>query len=399
MFGYSAFRQANLRKSKYILDKKYYDDIVPLVNGTNVTRMKRIALESGVMHWQRAQKAAKDFSPSGSCQKYLLDVVDKEKSGKNEEVRDVLYELDELSGGHSSKSLQCAPPLVPFHNKLVPRKNLPKFKKGDDFTKEMLRIPKTFHFSTKSRCLPKELHQRIERWTQQFPSYSIILHDQDAVARLVNQEWREFPNLQRAVKCATHTGTRMIDIWRVLILYKYGGIYSDIDNWPEEKFRGAHAIPQNVSFFSFADAYKRPSPGFLCASIYHPIMYISMRYMIQNILDATKIGNATGPHVLWTAYKHSLAGSVVTRYKWKRLKQEKQNKQKLKKNKIWDEEFREIRYSWMETNTFHKGVSSIFLAVWMNESLQRDWHLTSFDFLCAYCHDEDVVWALRDNAF
>ena len=63
--------------------------------------------------------------------------------------------------------------------------------------------------------------------------------DEDAVARLVNQEWREFPNLQRALKCAAHTGTRMIDIWRVLILYKYGGVYSDIDNLLEDKFQSS----------------------------------------------------------------------------------------------------------------------------------------------------------------
>lgn len=49
-----------------------------------------------------------------------------------------------------------------------------------------------------------------------------------------------------------------IDVWRVLILYRYGGVYSDIDNWPGEKFDEATISP-NISGFFLSDAWERPS--------------------------------------------------------------------------------------------------------------------------------------------
>ena len=34
------------------------------------------------------------------------------------------------------------------------------------------------------------------------------------------------------MNCVLLKGTMVIDIWRVLILYKYGGMYTDVDNTP-----------------------------------------------------------------------------------------------------------------------------------------------------------------------
>ena len=92
------------------------------------------------------------------------------------------------------------------------------------------KIPKIIHMTSKGRCFTKAFADNIKQWTQ--PGYSFVLHDDEAVDKLFhNYEWSEFPLLRHILTCLT-SGAMKADLWRYLALWKWGGVYTDIDNAP-----------------------------------------------------------------------------------------------------------------------------------------------------------------------
>lgn len=198
----------------------------------------------------------------------------------------ILEELDALSGGPDALNLVCPYPLVPFQNRIV--------KSNDTISTERI-IPKVLHVSMKSRCLPQDLARIMDRWKLRFRNYSIFFHDDNAVQRLITgEEWPEFPGFHRAMKCVLLKGAMVIDIWRVLLLWKYGGVYTDIDNWPEDAFT-EDVIPANLTAFFFSDPNNRPSQWFMALEPRYPIMYESMLHVIHHIFE---MGNLRQPQLV-----------------------------------------------------------------------------------------------------
>ena len=215
--------------------------------------------------------------------------------------KDILDELDILStGGLETKSLECPHPLVKFQNVIVRNNNL----NSTSTEQQKLKIPKILHVSMKSRCMPRDLAKTLERWQEVLPNYSIFFHDDDAVARLIAEEWHEFPGLQRAMRCVFFKGAMKIDVWRILILYKYGGVYSDIDNYPLSDF-DERTIRSDLSAFFFSDPWNRPSQWFMAAEPRHPLMYLTLRQIIKNVMG---IGNILRPKVVFTTGPMALKG-------------------------------------------------------------------------------------------
>ena len=233
--------------------------------------------------------------------------------GPRSSFQDILEELNVLSGGTKSSSLlECASPLVPFHNIIAQNQDESTTGHGE---KES-RIPKILHISMKSRCLPQDIATYIEQWKTVLPDYSIIFHDDEAVERLIAQEWPEFPDLQTAMKCILYKGAMKIDIWRVLILYKYGGIYTDLDIWPLETFNETSIRRPDLSAFFLTDAWNRPSQWFMALEPYHPIMSLAISGIIRNVLLMPNIHNPrviyiTGPNAVKEAYLQFLVPLVM----------------------------------------------------------------------------------------
>lgn len=217
-----------------------------------------------------------------------------------QERNDILDELDVLSGGPQAKTLECPEPLIPFQNVIV------RHGANDAIDRDM-KIPKILHLSMKSRCLPRDLYRTVQAWKESLPTYSIFFHDDEAVARLIdNNPWEEFPNLHRAMKCVVYKGAMKIDVWRVLMLYKYGGVYTDIDNYPLDKFNES-VIRSDLSAFFLRDGYNRPSQWFMATEPRHPIMHQSMILIVENIFAIPRIRKpkvvfVTGPHAVKGGY-------------------------------------------------------------------------------------------------
>jgi len=237
---------------------------------------------------------------------------------------DLWDELDVLSGGRDAKNTECPPPLVRFENIIVkPDRDL-----GQNATQPATAIaktnpdliPKILHFSMRSRCMPQDLARILDRWREVLPNYSIFFHDDDAVDRLMDLDWLEFPNYHDAMKCILSKGAMKIDVWRVLLLYKYGGVYSDIDNWPLASFNET-TIRTDLSAFFFNDAYDRPSQWFMAAEPRHPIMHGSMHHIIKNLLNMKSLWRPrvvfiTGPNAVKDGYfdflhRHCCNGTVT----------------------------------------------------------------------------------------
>ena len=161
--------------------------------------------------------------------------------------------------------------------------------------------------------MPRDIDRSLKRWQQMLPNYSIFFHDDAAVARLIEQEWSEFPDLNRAMNCVLYKGAMKIDIWRVLMLYEYGGVYTDIDNWPLDALNET-SIRSDLSAFFLKDHWNRPSQWFMAFEPHHPMMYLAMTKIIQNILNMNNISKpkvvfVTGPEAVKDAYMDFIANN------------------------------------------------------------------------------------------
>ena len=113
--------------------------------------------------------------------------------------------------------------------------------------------------------------------------------------------------------------------------YKYGGVYADIDRWPEDAFHETN-IPTNVSGFFYSDAWDRPSQWFMAFEPNHPMMYLTMEKIVKNLLQFYTIGTKpklvflTGPHVVFHAYREFLEHANVTFDAYRNLKMNSKNR-------------------------------------------------------------------------
>ena len=163
--------------------------------------------------------------------------------------------IEELTGGSdkNADTSECEHPFVYVHDII-----------RDDPYADGRKIPRYLHLAwvtdgRTGRCLHYIQAQALGKWSEALPSYSIFFHEDEAVERIMKQEyWPEFPHLTNVLQCAQMRGAMLIDVWRILVLYRYGGMYTDIDIWPGPKWRD-DTIPGDVDFFSFSDSWSRPT--------------------------------------------------------------------------------------------------------------------------------------------
>ena len=87
-------------------------------------------------------------------------------------------------------------------------------------------IPKTIYLCYKHKQIPNYI---IPNWQKLNPNYNIILYDnQDCIDFLNEHYGEEYVTIFNFIK----DGPIKADFWRCCILYKYGGVYADIDTKP-----------------------------------------------------------------------------------------------------------------------------------------------------------------------
>ena len=93
------------------------------------------------------------------------------------------------------------------------------------FNKQRLleRLAHIVHMTSNSRCFTPNFASNIQNW--EFPDHELYIHDDDAVERLLSRHWSSFPHIPIARKCL-RSGAGLADLWRYLVLWEYGGIYT-----------------------------------------------------------------------------------------------------------------------------------------------------------------------------
>jgi hypothetical protein len=208
--------------------------------------------------------------------------------------------LDELTGNTLYGSVSCTPPLLPIYNRKVYHSN----------TTERRRIPRTIHVSMKSRCMPPDLVDAVQMWLDALPLHSLYFHDDAAVDRLFQLEWNEFPQLSHYMRCVRLKGAMKIDVWRMLLIYRYGGIYSDIDVVPNE-FSETHPIEAEDQAFFVSDGWNRPTQWWFAMEARHPVAYFTIIEIFKRLselkkIEAPRVVFVTGPEALKFGYGNAM---------------------------------------------------------------------------------------------
>lgn len=168
----------------------------------------------------------------------------------------------------------------------------PSFYEGSD-SGGARKIPKVIHMTSKSRCMTEAFAANMDAW--RLRGHSLFLHDDAAVDRLLwRRSWPEFPDLRDAMRCV-HPGAGVADVWRYVMLYEYGGIYTDIDNAPGPLLGGA--IENGTDALFEVEGERFPSQYFFAASPHHPLMKLAVNSAISRVMEVTSVKNQYVPFV------------------------------------------------------------------------------------------------------
>ena len=138
------------------------------------------------------------------------------------------------------------------------------------------------------------------------PYHSVYFHDDDAVERVFALDWPEFPHLTRMRQCVLQEGAMVIDVWRLFIMYQYGGVYTDIDNWPGPDMTESTIRPEANALF-VTDPKMGPSHWYFAIEPGHPILYyttieVLSRLALMQRMEDPAVMYVTGPGTLDWGY-------------------------------------------------------------------------------------------------
>ena len=195
------------------------------------------------------------------------------------------------------------------------------------------RVPRVVHVTSRSRCVTPTLRRHLEQW-RRTANHSFFFHDDAAVVRLLRQGWldRAFrtgrglhetcpghnaslppgggfarrtgcsweasylpnrPASEVALKCAT-AGATLADLWRYAVLYRYGGVYTDLDNGKGEKWRD-DLIEDDDDFVGVVEHLGIIGQYWLASSPGHPYMRHTMDDALSHLRVTTNVMN-NAPH-------------------------------------------------------------------------------------------------------
>jgi len=209
--------------------------------------------------------------------------------------------LPELAGSAHAATTPCPPGATPILDTIRHRNEQALHRK----------IPQIIHITSKSRCATPKVQAIVNQW--RFANYSLYFHDDEAVDRLFrhSQTRRTFPLLNETLMCVTNGATKA-DLWRYLVLFQYGGVYTDVDNSPVG-INGDSIKPDDDSFFVI-ESLGIVSQFFLASSPGHPMMEFAINNGVGNIRNTVNVmrnnpARNTGPGALKNAFIQLMNGT------------------------------------------------------------------------------------------
>jgi mannosyltransferase OCH1-like enzyme len=154
------------------------------------------------------------------------------------------------------------------------------FYKRDTFENNK-NIPKKIYLSYKTKDIPDYV---INKWKEIYPDYEVTLYDNNDCIDFLKKEYNdEYIEIFNYIK----DGPIKADFWRVCILYKYGGIYSDIDVEPLVNIE--KIMFSDTSFITCLSAYsKNINPHFIVSESGHKVLKMCIDKYLEMYRDNKK---------------------------------------------------------------------------------------------------------------
>lgn len=150
------------------------------------------------------------------------------------------------------------------------------------------KIPLVIHQGCKSRCISEKLYDLTTIWKALGIPY--YFHDDAAVDRLVySGRFPEFPHMQLAWEHCIIKPVVKSDLWRMLLLYEYGGIYADLDSTPVT-FLPLRNILADDEMYALAQPDHLPTFHFLASMPRHSLSFLAVQQQLSNLLFASDTG-------------------------------------------------------------------------------------------------------------
>ena len=182
--------------------------------------------------------------------------------------------LDVLTDSSHQNLVECPPNTQPVFDS--PGKNYSTHK-----------IPLVIHQTFKTRCVSDDFFQLTLEWKRLGIPY--YFHDDAAIDRLVLSRFKEFPHLPLIWKHCIVKPVVKTDLWRMLLLYEYGGIYADLDTKPIS-FQPNSTIQPNDEMYTVTDNVGLPSFHFMAAMPHHPVPFLTLHQSLVALLTHHDLG-------------------------------------------------------------------------------------------------------------
>ena len=169
------------------------------------------------------------------------------------------------------------------------------------------KIPRIIHVTSKSRCVTPQVAEVVDTW-KAYSDHQFYFHNDAALHRLIfEKEWPEFPQLRVALDCS-NSMVEQADLWRALVLWEYGGIYTDIDNTPKN-FNASSTLKADDEAYFEVEHGRWLSQYFFAAEPKHPLMYLLVMQVWERLFTLPNVHDQyapfiSGPGALKNAMKH-----------------------------------------------------------------------------------------------
>lgn len=237
-----------------------------------------------------------------------------------------------LNSGARSISI-TSPSTLPQLSDLTQQSDSPQCGEGTVYKKDFLaaeqsnsnqwnKIPKLIHQTSRFRCLTEAFNISTTKWSDWHKDgWSYYFHDDEAMQRMFEMNYNVFPLLKDVVENCLVSGTAKADLWRYLVLWHYGGIYSDLDTTPNNlgpyTFDSIATEEKPLEAFFIIESFHFLSQYFFAIQPKHPLMHHTIMATLHKLLalDDTSAFDAsliTGPKALHKGFIHFLADAGIT---------------------------------------------------------------------------------------
>tara|TARA_Y100000590_G_C15723601_1_gene1014393 strand:- start:1809 stop:2576 length:768 start_codon:yes stop_codon:yes gene_type:complete len=143
-----------------------------------------------------------------------------------------------------------------------------------------MNIPKNIYICDKTITNIEKISKKL--WKDLNPEYSIKLYDDEMCKQFF---LKYYSPLHLRIFNSLKDGPIKSDFWRVCILYKFGGIYSDADNEPLIPLR--QFIDEDVIFITCSSYWEshKFNPNFIAAPMHSPILKSCMEWYISKYMN------------------------------------------------------------------------------------------------------------------